>query len=132
MFTAMIVNGDDLADAQHPKGKLEIKQDPRISSLVQKHIQYNSRQKGVVDGYRIQIFFDSGNDSKKRAMDARAEFQNKHPEMTAYLSFQEPFYKVRIGDFRYRVEADGYLEKIKLEYPNSFTVKDRIYFPRLD
>lgn len=85
-----------------------------------------------MEGYRIQIFFDSGTDSKKRAMDARTEFQVKHPDITAYLSFQEPFYKIRVGDFRYRIEADGYLEKIKNEYPNGFTVKDRIYFPKVD
>ena len=118
--------------AQPHQGKLEVYQDARISALVQKHIQFNSRQKGVMDGYRIQIFFDSGTDSKKRAMDARSEFQGKHPDMNAYLSFQEPFYKVRIGDFRYRIEADGYLEKIKTDYPNVFTVKDRIYFPKID
>jgi hypothetical protein len=85
-----------------------------------------------MDGYRIQIFFDSGTESKKRAMDVRTVFQAQFPEITSYLSFQEPFYKVRVGDFRHRVEADGFLEKIKNEYPNGFTVKDKIYFPVID
>ena len=118
--------------SQHPPGKLDILQDSRIPVLVQKNIYFNTRAKGVIDGFRIQIFFDSGSDSKKRAMDSRTEFLAKHPEMNAYLSFQEPFYKVRIGDFRLRMEADGYLDKIKQEYPNAFTVKDRIYFPKID
>ncbi len=128
-FTLFI---DHSVSAQHPKGKLEILQDSRIPALVSKNVQFNSRQKGVMDGYRIQIFFDSGTDSKKRAMDARTDFQAKHPEISAYLSFQEPFYKIRVGDFRFRIEADGCLEKIKSEYPNGFTVKDRINFPRMD
>ncbi|MHC1708526.1 MAG: SPOR domain-containing protein [Bacteroidales bacterium] len=119
-------------NAQVPAGKLEIQQDARLPMLIQKHIHYNNRQKGTMDGFRIQIFFDSGSDSKKRAMDARTEFLAKFPEITAYLTFQEPFYKVRVGDFRLRIEADGGLERIKGDYPSAFTVKDKIYFPKID
>lgn len=118
--------------AQQAEGKLVIFQDSHIPVLLQKHIQYSSKQKGIIDGYRIQIFFDSGAESKKRAVDARFDFQAKYPECASYLSFQEPFYKVRVGDFRYRVEADGFLEKIKNDYPNGFTVKDKIYFPVIE
>lgn len=119
--------------AQQPQtGALVLTQDSRIPLLVQRHIQYNNRQNGVMDGYRVQIFFDSGSESKKRAMEARTEFQIQFHNVPVYLSFQEPFYKVRAGDYRYRIEADGLLEHLKGIYPNAYTVKDRINYPRLD
>ncbi len=114
------------------KGKLVIHQDNRIPILLQKHIRFNTHQQGVMDGYRIQIFFDSGADSKKRALDAKSEFSAKFPSIPAYISFQEPFFKIRVGDFRYKLQADGVLEMIKQDYPNAYTVKDIIFFPVLE
>jgi hypothetical protein len=113
-------------------GSVEIIEDKKISLLVEKHIEMNQLQFGAMDGYRIQVFFDSGNDSKKKAMDTRNDFQAKFPSVAAYLSFQEPFYKIRAGDFRFKVEADGFLQKIIAHYPNAYTVRDRINYPRLE
>jgi len=113
------------------EGKIDIIQDSRIPVLIERHIQVNSSLVGVMDGYRIQIYFDSGTDSKKRAVDVRADFLSKFQGITAYLSFQEPFFKVRIGDFRIKLEADGQLQKILIHYPNAYVVRDRINYPML-
>jgi hypothetical protein len=114
------------------KGKLEIVQDPRISTLLEKHVQLNAVLPGVMDGYRIQIFFDSGNESKKRAVDIRTDFIGRFPGISAYLSFQEPFFKIRTGDFRSKLEADGFLQKILPVYPNAYIVRDRINYPKTE
>ena len=47
-------------------GGVEVIVDPAITALVEKHIQVNQAREGI-PGYRIQIFFDSGNNSKTRA-----------------------------------------------------------------
>lgn len=113
------------------EGTLEIVQDSRIPMLIERHITLNSNLPGIMDGYRIQIYFDSGSDSKKRAMDVRADFVSRYPGIPAYLSFQEPFFKVRIGDYRIKLEADGQLQKILVNYPNAYVVRDRINYPVL-
>ena len=115
-----------------PKGRLEIIQDSRIAALLEKHVQLNAVLPGVMDGYRIQIFFDSGNESKKRAVDIRSDFMGRFPGVPAYLSFQEPFFKIRTGDFRSKLEADGFLQKILPVYPNAYIVRDRINYPRTE
>jgi len=112
-------------------GKIEIIQDSRIPVLIERHILVNATLPGVMEGYRIQIYFDSGNDSKKRAMDVRADFVSRYPGIPAYLSFQEPVFKVRIGDYRLELEADGQVQKIMVNYPNSYVIRDRINFPVL-
>jgi len=117
--------------SQDTIGYCEINQDPRIDKLVEKHIKINTHWKGII-GYRVQIYFDSGNNSKKRAMETRAQFLAKHPEMEAYIIFQDPHYKVRVGDFRTKMEAEGFRERIAFEYPGSFVTKDEINLPKLD
>jgi len=114
-------------------GKVEvITQDVRINTLISKHIAFNEN-KACIKGFRIQIFFDSGNNSKSGAVTAINEFKNKYSKTEAYLTFQEPNYKVRVGDFRTRMDAQRFLHKIIEEYPNAFIVIDNeINLPNLE
>jgi hypothetical protein len=114
------------------EAKVNVIEDRRLAELVEKHIAINKHQGGVMEGYRVQIFFDSGAESKKRALEVKTDFQAKYPEVPAYLSFSEPFFKIRVGDFRHKVEADGLLHVINTVYPNAFIVRDKISFPRID
>ena len=114
-------------------GKVEIiVGDYRINTLVEKHITWCDNR-GSIKGFRIQIFFDSGNNSKSKAISAMSEFRSKHSKTEAYLMFQEPNYKVRVGDFRTRMDAQRFLHEIAEDYPNAFIVKDdEINFPLLE
>ncbi len=82
----------------------------------------------LVEGYRIQIFKDSGNDALDEAHLVMDKFHEDFPEIAAYLSFQEPYYRVRVGDFKTRLDALGQLEKIKKKFRNVWVIKDYIYF----
>ncbi|MFP4469741.1 MAG: SPOR domain-containing protein [Bacteroidales bacterium] len=113
------------------EGKVDVFQDDRLDSIVAMHIRYNKHKDGI-DGYRIQIFFDAGNYSLRRANTAAEEYQMLYPGDTAYISFSEPYYKVRVGDFRSRFEAEVYLQQILGDYPNAFVIRDQINFPPLD
>jgi hypothetical protein len=114
-------------------GKIEIiVGDSRISTLVAKHIAFNEKRESI-RGFRVQIFFDSGNNSKSRAITAMNEFKAKYSETGVYLMFQEPNFKVRVGDFRTRMDAQRFLHKIADDYPNAFVVIDNeINYPNLD
>jgi len=106
--------------------------DTRVNTLVEKHIAFDENR-GSIRGFRIQIFFDSGNNSKNSAVAAMNTFKAKHPHVEAYLIFQEPNYKIRVGDFRCRMDAQRFLHKISEEYENAFIVKDdEINLPDLD
>lgn len=106
-------------------GKVEIVQDERITQLSGHYLKV-SQKNNSIDGYRIQIFFDSGSNSKKKASEIRDEFQLNYSGVKAYLSYKEPYYRVRVGDFRTLIEAVGFQKKIGGNYPNSFPVKDKI------
>lgn len=113
------------------KGNIDIIQDPKVSLLVSKHIDYNEKLNGI-EGYRIQIFFDAGNNARSKANNTRFSFLARHPQYPAYLIFQQPYFKIRVGNFRTRLDAECFLKQIEKEYQNAFIVKDVINFPDLE
>lgn len=114
------------------QGKVEIVQDSRVDSLLRKHIFLN-RYHQTLEGYRIQIFFDAGNTSRANAYRVKDEFTGTSPDSTVavYVTFKEPYYRVRVGDFRTRMEAEGFMQLIRDDYPNAFPIKDQINWPKL-
>jgi len=109
---------------------ITIIQDPRIDTLLREHILVNE-QYNKLQGYRVQIFFDAGNNSKQNAFNERDAFVEMYPEEHIYITFKEPYYRVRVGDFRSKMEAEGFLQKIINNYPNAFAIKDGINPPEL-
>jgi hypothetical protein len=118
-------------DISKEKGQVQIIQDERVDLLVSKHIQINQNRNGI-EGYRIQIFFDSGNNSKTKAQSINEGFKAKYPDVRAYLSFKSPNYKVRVGDFRTRLDAQRFLNDIIDEYPNAWIIADMINLPKVE
>jgi len=106
-------------------GKVEVVQDEKITQLVDQYRKM-SLKNPEVDGYRVQLFFESGSNSKNKAANIKNDFDAVHPDCKSYLSYKEPYYRVRAGDFRTLSEAVGFQKQIASEFPNSFPVKDKI------
>jgi len=121
IFAAIVV----MAKAQ--QGNVVVKADPRVDSLIAMHVAHNQNYP-FIEGYRIQLFKDSGNDALDAAHDIMDKFHEYFPDIPAYLSFQEPYYRVRVGNFKTRLEALDQLEKIKRKYRNVWVIKDYIRF----
>lgn len=126
----ILVLAGSLLMAQNAPARLEIKQDPRIDSLLVKYINH-SKANPTLEGWRVQIYFESGNNSKTLATNARDRFIELFPEHGAYLSFNEPYYKVRVGDFRTRMDAEGFRQMIITEFPNAYVVPDKVMYDKL-
>ncbi|MEI6061676.1 MAG: SPOR domain-containing protein [Bacteroidota bacterium] len=106
-------------------GKVEVMQDEKITQLSEQYKKM-SENSPETDGFRVQVFFDSGSNSKSKAASLKSEFETAYPGIKSYLSYKEPYYRVRVGDFRTLAEAVGFQKKIAADYPNSFPVKDKI------
>ena len=102
----------------------------QLTHLVEKHIATNKLNTGKLMGFCVQICFESGSNSREKAEKYRVAFLSKYPKNSAYLTFKEPNFRVRVGDFRTRSEARGFREKIIADFPQSFVVKDEVRFPK--
>ncbi len=81
-----------------------------------------------IQGYRVQIFYDNGNDAKEKAMDAKRSFLEKNPNTNAYLLYDMPDFKVRVGDFPTKEAATEFQDKINKDYPSSMVVPDIVTY----
>lgn len=113
-----------------PAGNITINKDYRVDYLLDKHLSI-AKYEQTIEGYRVQIFFDAGNNSQLNANNSRIEFMRRYPDTEAYIIFDSPYYKVRAGDFRSRLEAQHFLNSIFDNYPNAFIVLDKIKYPKL-
>lgn len=103
---------------------------PQIEDLLDLHIKYN-KAFPAIEGYRIQLLMKAGNTALDEINEIKDEFEQKHPHITTYVTFREPYYRLRVGDFRTRLEAIEYLDRIKKSYPQAWVIKDKITFPEL-
>lgn len=78
----------------------------------------------VTYGYRVQILATS---SKEKADMFAKEAQARFKDQKVYVEFIPPYYKVRIGDFVTREEAEAFRAKAKsLGYFDAFIVESQI------
>ncbi len=74
-------------------------------------------------GFRVQIY--RGTDRSK-AMSVKNEFARNNPGVRTYLSYISPCFRVKVGDYRRRVEAEGMWREANSTYNPSMIVPDII------
>jgi hypothetical protein len=98
-----------------------------LDQLIESYKKVNYTAVGI-DGYRVQIFSESGNNAKEHAQKSLSDFNQSVYENAAYLIYQQPNFKVRCGDFRTKAEAQRLLKQLFGQYPGAYIVKDNIKF----
>ena len=84
-----------------------------------------------ISGYRIQIAFSSDGRKTEKAAN---KFKTLFPEYSdrVYSLYQQPSYKIRVGDFSREIDTQYLLKQIREHFPNAFPVKDFIKTPNWD
>ncbi|MBI3500945.1 MAG: SPOR domain-containing protein [Bacteroidetes bacterium] len=103
-------------------------QDKRVNELILKHVLINEAKRGTMKGYRVQIHFGA---EKAKALDTKSKFTSQYKDIPAYLDYQQPYFKIRVGNFRTKLEAYKLLQEISDDFPGAFIVQDDIELPPL-
>ncbi len=95
------------------EGTVTINQDREIEALleIKKDIEISSNR------YKIQIYSGA---SRGSAESARANFSDNYSDWSSSIEYETPNYKIWIGNFRNRLEADRALIRIKKTFINAF------------
>lgn len=120
LCTALLFATANLSQAQ-----VHVIGDVAVSQMVEKHVELNSKVQ-TIPGYRVQIASFSGVNSKNSAFELREKFAADYPEVQVYIVFDEPNFKVKVGDFRSRLEAYAFLQQIK-DFYKGYIIKDNIF-----
>jgi len=110
--------------------------DARLDMLSSKQAQINRRSAmmtsgGQYKGFRIQVLSSSNRDNAQKM---KTDLMNKFPDYKSYILFQSPNFKVRIGNFLNREEAEKLRKLLNKYFPQGvYIVEDTIeYYPKLD
>jgi hypothetical protein len=95
----------------------------RALNLKMDSIAERNKRLKFAEGYRIQVY--SG-DKKEEAMKAKNKVYDLAPDVDVYPEFRSPVFRVRVGDFLDRLEANYVLVKLQKDFPNALIVPDKI------
>jgi vancomycin resistance protein YoaR len=95
-----------------------VTQDPKFEQLLNEKRKINASLT-VNDSYKIQIYTGGSENAKKTL----TEFKQEFAAIDATIVFNTPNYKVWVGNFRTRIEAEKTLADIKDRYKNVLLIK---------
>lgn len=103
-------------------GKVKIIQSDSLRNrLIPKPIVEVAEGSGEVKkavGYRIQVFSDNNQRTAKAQAQARERnISVQFPELRVYRLYKSPSWRVRVGDFKTRNEAEQVMQEIKEAFP---------------
>lgn len=99
-------------------GQVNIQQDKNIPHLLEMKSDLTKNGK-LGERYKIQLYYGDNNS----ASDVIKKFRSLYSEWPSQIIYETPNYKVWIGNFRNRLEADRALMKVKMEFPSAFIPK---------
>lgn len=121
------------------RGQVIVVKDPMIDSLIAKRIALSistpesdsGKQGPMVSqmGYRVQVFYGS---DRRQVFTEQGKFNSLYPEINTYISYKEPNYHLRVGDFRTRLDAQRFMNELRGTFPTLFIFREKINAPSLD
>ncbi len=97
---------------------ITVQQDPKFEQLLNEKRRVNSSLT-VNDRYKIQVFNGDSESSKRVLNEVRREFT----ALDATIVFSTPAYKVWVGNFKTRIEAERNLQMLSKRYPTALVIR---------
>lgn len=106
---------------QSTEGTVRIESSAHIDEMVAQKKDYNKSIE-TFQGYKIQIYYGS----EKECYEVKDEFSSLFPDIPTSIIFSTPQWKLQIGSYRTRLEADHAMVNIKKEYPGAIVLATEI------
>jgi hypothetical protein len=107
--------------SQENEGDIRVESSASVKELITKKIAFNKEQNSF-PGYKIQIYYGS----EKECYEIKDEFTSLFPDIPTSIIFSTPQWKLQVGEYRSRLEADKSIQSIKKEYPSAIVLATEI------
>jgi len=68
--------------------------------------------------YKIQVFMGNNQQQSKREAESKqAQIRGAYPELRTAVSFQSPFWRLRVGSFRTKEDAEAMMQDMRKTFP---------------
>ncbi len=103
--------------------QVDIVKDHRLDLLIEKQEELNKKvyleNNRTASGYRILV---TNTNNRQKAMDVKSTLMRDFPEHKTYLIYQSPYFKIHIGNFRSRADAESLRKQINRLYPTGVII----------
>lgn len=113
IYSALILGFGFTLNAQ--EGTITVEEDPQIAALVKVYNEVNSK----TEYYQIQVGFGS----YEKAQNLKSQIEIDFPGWDSKIDFKEPTYRVKLGRFRDKLEAERKFMEVRKKYPNAMLLK---------
>lgn len=93
-----------------------------LALAMDRQIEKNKARK--VSGYRLRIYFDNSQNAREVSGQIADTFAVRYPGVPVFRMYDNPYFKVTVGEFRSKSDAMRFMEAIRPEYPTVFLVKE--------
>ena len=112
------------------KDKLVVPKAGNIQESIESMVGVDNSQTAARVGYRVQVFDDNNPATARQdAQKFKQQMETRFPEFRAYIQFNSPYWRVKVGDFKTRSEAEAAMDGIRQAFPSIGSirvVRDRI------
>jgi len=117
LLMSCLISGISFLNLTAQEGQVNISENEKITKLLELKSEM-SKDNVIGDRFKIQLFYGNNGEANEVIKDYRSKFE--YPSLIAY---EAPNYKVWVGNFRNRLEADRALLRIKESFPSAFILK---------
>ncbi len=122
----LVINTLYSQDTIIENNEVTISMDKKIDSLIKlrcvKKLEYK-----MIPGWRVQLDFSN---DKNKLLKKRDKFRTYHPKIETYLTFDPPYWKLIVGNFIEKNEAEKLVNEIRSHYEGIFILKTLIFEPK--
>jgi hypothetical protein len=94
----------------------------RLNTVLDTAAAYSRKTINYIDGFTIQVY--AGND-RSMAKDFQIDIIRNFPESEPKMVFEQPNYKVRVGNYYTRLEGQQFFTQVKTVYPRAILIPTR-------
>lgn len=117
LYIACFLLGFFFINLSAQDASVSISENEKISKLLSVKTEMTKNNE-IQDRFKIQLFYGNNGEANEVIKEYRDLF-----EYSSEIVYESPNYKVWVGNFRNRLEADRALLKIKESFPSAFIPK---------
>jgi hypothetical protein len=109
------------------QGMVTVKADKNFEILLAQYKKQNEI-KASIPGYRIHVMSST---SRSEINNLKAKLYTSFPDIKPYISYQAPNFKLRAGNYFYKIDAYRDLQRLLPHFPGSFIVNEELKISEL-
>lgn len=101
----------------------EFREEPAVRNLIERQASANLDPSRLLDVWRVQI---AATVDRRQMEETKKAFVRRYGSLQLNTTYSQPYYKLQVGAYVRKRQADAALHDLKKDYPGAYLVRDRV------